>query len=106
MNDKGEELNRIIDIVIKCCDMEGRVTKDLLLGGSNRENVVMTRCVLVSEVIRAGYTITTCAEMLGCSPQTARMLLARGYDLERVSRAYRLAKAEAERLVDEGADCK
>ena len=100
MNKKEEELNRIIDIVISCCNMENHnvITKDLLLSGCKRENIVMTRCILVYEVVRAGYTITTCAELLGCTTQTARMLMSRDGEYHRTSRACRLAKAEATEL--------
>ena len=100
MNKKEEELNRIIDIVVDCCKMEGKnvITRKLLLSGCKRENVVMTRCILVYEVVRAGYTITTCAELLGCTTQTARMLMSRDGEYHRTSRAYRLAKAEATEL--------
>lgn len=104
MNDKEEEIKRIVEIVVGCCVMTDNdsITSALVLGGSKRENVVMTRCVLVAQLVRAGYTVTTCAELLGCSPQAVRLLLSRGYDLERSSRAYRLASAEASRLIDEG----
>lgn len=102
MNDKEKELNRIIDIVVECCDMaeHGVITKELLLSGSKRENIVMTRCILVYEVVRAGYTITTCAELLGCTTQMARMLMTKDGDFQRSSRAYRLAKEEATKLCD------
>lgn len=106
MNNKERELNRIVDVVIRCCKMTDKesVTRTSLLGGSKRENVVMTRCILVGELIRTGYTITTCADLLGCSPQTARMLLSRGYEYQRTSRAYRLARNETSKLVDENAE--
>lgn len=102
MNRKEEELNRIVDIVVECCDTEGRgvITRDLVLGGSKRENIVMTRCLLVFEILRAGYTVTTCGKILNCSAQTVRMLMSKDGDFHRISRAYRLAKAEATQRCD------
>lgn len=99
MNKKQELLDSIVDVVIECCDMENEdgnvVTRELLLSNSKKENVVMTRCILVFELMRAGFTITTCASLLGCKPQTARMLMFKDGEYYKTSAAYRVAKVDS-----------
>lgn len=70
MNDKEKVLYGIVDCVIKCCATEigegvYSVTREDVLGKSRAENVVMTRCVLASQIVHAGYSVTTVAQLLG-----------------------------------------
>lgn len=101
MNDKETELYRIIECVVRCCatqiDSDGRmsVTVDDVLGKSRAENVLMTRCILVGEMVGAGYSVTTAARLLRRTPQAVRHLQELGYQYHRSSRAYRIAEAEA-----------
>lgn len=59
---------RIIECVVRCCatqiDSDGRmsVTVEDVLGKSRAENVLMTRCILVGEMVGAGYSVTTAAQ--------------------------------------------
>jgi hypothetical protein len=69
MNDKEKELWRVIDNVIKCCAIElpnGElsITREDVLGKSRAENLVMTRCMVVEQMIHAGFSITTTATVL------------------------------------------
>lgn len=69
MNDKEKELWRVIDNVIKCCaielpDGELSITREDVLGKSRAENLVMTRCMVVEQMIHAGFSITTTATVL------------------------------------------
>lgn len=69
MNDKEKELWRVIDNVIKCCAIElpsGElsITREDVLGKSRAENLVMTRCMVVEQMIHAGFSITTIATVL------------------------------------------
>lgn len=63
MNDKDYELNRIISIVVNCCKSsiwsDKSMTREDLLGKSKNENVCMARAILVSQLINAGFTIST-----------------------------------------------
>lgn len=102
MNDKETELYRIAECVVGCCatkvdDASGRmsVTVEDVLGKSRAENVLMTRCILVGEIVGAGYSVTTAAQLLKRTPQAIRHLQELGYQYHRSSRAYRIAEAEA-----------
>lgn len=101
MNNKETELYRILDYVVECCatrvDEQGTmsVTREDVLGKSRAENAVMTRCILVSQIIGAGYSTTTAAQLLHRTPHAIRHLLEVGLQYERTSRAYRIANAEA-----------
>lgn len=99
MNEKEKELRRIVKTVVKCCGTEdGRVTIEDVLGKTRTENVVMTRCILAVEIIRQGYSVTTAAWIMGRTVQAVRQMLANDAKYERVSRAYRIAKAECRQL--------
>lgn len=101
MNNKEVELYRIVDYVVECCatqvDESGRmsVTRQDVLGKSRAENVVMTRCILVNQLIGAGYSTTTAAQLLHRTTHAVRHLLEVGHQYEQTSRAYRIANAEA-----------
>lgn len=101
MNNKEQELYRIVDYVVACCatqvDDSGRmsVTREDVLGRSRAENVVMTRCILVNQIVGAGYSTTTAAQLLRRTPHAIRHLLEVGMQYEQTSRAYRIANAEA-----------
>ena len=56
MNDKEKELWRVIDNVIKCCAITNpdgtlSITREEVLGKSRAENLVMTRCMLVEQIV-------------------------------------------------------
>ena len=66
MNDKEKELWRVIDNVIKCCAITNpdgtlNITREEVLGKSRAENLVMTRCMVVEQMIHAGFSVTTIA---------------------------------------------
>lgn len=103
MNNKQIELNRIVDVVVDCCDMvtDDRhiITKDMVLGGCKRQYAVMTRSILVFQILRHGYTTETCSELLGLTAQAVTSLMSKDGEYHMTSRAYRIAKQEAtERL--------
>lgn len=101
MNNKELELYRIVDIVVECCAMQvddtGRmsVTREDVLGKSRAENVVMTRCILVHQLVGAGFSTTTAAQLLHRTTHAVRHLLEVGDQYMKTSRAYRIANAEA-----------
>lgn len=79
MNDKEKELWRVIDNVIKCCaitntDRTLSITRKEVLGKSRAENLVMTRCMVVEQMIRAGFSVTTTAQVLNRTVQAVRHL--------------------------------
>lgn len=101
MNNKELELYRIVDYVVDCCatqvDNTGRmsVTREDVLGKSRAENVVMTRSILVNQLVSAGFSTTTAAQLLKRTTHAIRHLLEVGHQYEQTSRAYRIANAEA-----------
>lgn len=101
MNNKEAELNRIIDTVVQCCaidiDGSGRmsITRGDVLGTSKASNAVMTRCILVTQILAAGYSTATVAMLLNRSPHQVRRMLDEDTQFRRTSRAYRIAAAEA-----------
>ena len=100
MNDKEKELWRVIDNVIKCCAIElpnGElsITREDVLGKSRAENLVMTRCMVVEQMIHAGFSITTIATVLNRTVPAVRHLCKMAYTYISTSRVYRLATAQA-----------
>ena len=100
MNDKEKELWRVLDNVISCCTMTNSdgsptITREDVLGKSRAENVVMTRCMVVEQMIHAGFSVTTIATVLNRSVQAVRHLQKLAYNYISNSRVYRLATAQA-----------
>lgn len=107
MNNKQSELNKLVDIAVKCCateiDDKGTLslTKDDVLGKNRTENVVMTRCILVHLILHEGYSISTISQLLNRTIPAIRHLEKLGYTFEKTSRAYRIAQAEAIVMLEE-----
>lgn len=100
MNNKERMIYMILDECVRCCstdlpDGEKSVTREDVLGKSRAENVVMTRCVFVDQMVSAGYSITTVARMLGRTVYSVRHMMRLDADYSHTSRAYRIAKSDA-----------
>lgn len=105
MNNKEQMLQRLVDIALKCCateidEGEMSVTRDHLLKGSRKQNVVMTRCVLVSLIAKMGYSTQTASQLLHMSECAVRNLQAEALMWHAQSYAYRVAEREAYAMVD------
>lgn len=104
MNAKETELNRIIDTVVQCCSttMDSRVTltREDILGKCRTENAIMTRCILVDQILGSGYSIGTVAFVLNRSQQSVRHLRRLAEDFHATNRSYRIAEEEATRLCE------
>lgn len=64
MNDKEKELYRVIDNVVKCCAIELpdgtlSINREDVLGKSRAENLVMTRAMVVEQMLHAGFSVMT-----------------------------------------------
>lgn len=62
MNKKEELIWRVIDNVISCCavtriDGAKSITREDVVGKSREENVVLNRCLVVEQMVHAGFTI-------------------------------------------------
>ena len=101
MNKKEELLNKIVEIVAQCCSQEDDITSDNLISLSRSENLVMSRCILVSMLQMAGFTIGSVSKLLNRTPQAIRNMYNIGFDFRKVSHAYRIAEAEATIKVNE-----
>lgn len=73
MNKKEELIWRVIDNVINCCavtriDGAKSITREDVVGKSREENVVLTRCLVVEQMVHAGFVANMCkADYLGSS---------------------------------------
>lgn len=61
MNKKEELIWKVIDNVISCCavtriDGAKSITREDVVGKSREENVVITRCLVVEQMVHAGFT--------------------------------------------------
>lgn len=100
MNDKEKEMYRVIDNVIKCCAIElsdgsFSINKEDVLGKSRAENIVMARAMVVEQMLHAGFSTTTIAQILNRNVVSIRHLRQLAYDYLSMSRVYRLATAQA-----------
>lgn len=99
MNAKERELHRIVDIVVGCCSVSfgGRVSllRAEVLGKGRGEVLTMTRCILASLIIAAGFSVSTLAGLTGRTATSARYLVSLDRQFHKTSRAYRIASAEA-----------
>lgn len=111
MNNKEAELYRLLNVAVDCCAMKVddkgtmSVTTEEVIGKSRKENVVMTRSVLVCLILHAGYSVTTCADFLHRTIAAVRHLEGLSDVYLKTSKAYRIALAEATlKARDEGLD--
>ena len=100
MNKKEELIWRVIDNVISCCavtriDGAKSITREDVVGKSREENVVLTRCLVVEQMVHAGFTISTIAFILNRTVQATRHLFKMSTEFYQTSRAFRLATSEA-----------
>lgn len=100
MNDKEKEIYRVIDNVVKCCAIELpngtlSISKEDILGKSREENIVMARAMVVEQMLHAGFSITTIAQILSRNVASIRHLRKLAYNYLSISRVYRLATAQA-----------
>lgn len=105
MNAKERELHRIVEIVVGCCSVSfgGRVSlsRAEVLGKGRGEVLTMTRCILASLIIAAGFSVSTLAGLTGRTATSARYLVSLDRQFHKTSRAYRIASAEAAELCRE-----
>ena len=105
MNAKEMELHRIVDIVVGCCSVSfgrgAKVSRESVLGKCRGEVLTMTRCILASLVIAAGFSVSTLAGLTGRTATSARYLVSLDRQFHKTSRAYRIASAEAAGLCRE-----
>lgn len=100
MNDKKKELYRVIDNVVKCCAIELpdgtlSINREDVLGKSRAENLVMTRAMVVEQMLHAGFSVTTIGQILNRNIASIRHLRKLAYEYISTSRVYRLATAQA-----------
>lgn len=99
MNEKESNIYRILDIVVSECTIESSgivtVTTEDVLGKSRKENVVMTRCIFVTEMLFMGYSVTTIASILNRSAQAVSNILVSAHQYRVKSWVYRQAEAKS-----------
>lgn len=97
MNNKEQEVYRIIDIVITCCAFDGNEPqlREKVLSKARDENTVLTRCMLARMLAFSGYSNATIATLLHRSTAQIRNMLEVARDLRTHNRCYRIAENEA-----------
>ena len=100
MNKKEQLIYSIIDNVIQCCcvtksDGTTSITREDVLGKSRAENIVMTRCMVVEQMVHSGFSTATISLILNRTVQATRHLLRMSSQYYETSRAFRLATSEA-----------
>lgn len=96
MNDKEKLFHDIVERVARCCSYvlkDGRqsITAEDILGKKRTENVTMSRCIAVSLLVSAGFTISSCALMMHRSPPAIRHCMKLDRQLTETSMVYRIA---------------
>lgn len=103
MNAKETELNRIIDTVVECCatssDGRSTLTRKDILGTTRTENAVMTRCIMVEMILRAGFSVETVAFILRRTNGSVRRIRQTAENFRLTSRAYKIAEEECGRCL-------
>lgn len=98
MNDKQKAIYKVLDIVVKCCvydNVEGKeLTAEAVLSNNRSENIVMTRCIFVTQLLFLGYSRSTIARVLNRTERGISVLLENAHQLRIRSFAYRIAEAE------------
>lgn len=102
MNNKEKYLHKILDRVVKCCsyvvgEKNLTITKEDILGKSRNENVVMARCIAVSMMLQAGFSVTTCSEFMSRTAPAIRHMIQLDRQLSHTSKVYRIASRETVR---------
>lgn len=92
-------MEKIINAVIDCCKSsmcnDTMITKDNLLGRSRRENICIARAILVSILIKEGYTVSTISSLLNRTTQGIRHIIKMDYYLKKHSKCYNIMANEA-----------
>jgi len=97
MNNKEQEVYRIVDIVITCCAFGGNEEslRKSVLSKARDENTVLTRCMLARMLAFVGYSNATISALLHRTPAQVRNMLEVARDLRTHNRCYRIAEDEA-----------
>lgn len=99
MNDKESVFYKVISIVVDCCatNIDGvkNISIEDVLGKNRLENVVLTRQIVVMQLLAFGYTKTTMSQILHCTQANVRKLLSDGYSNLAENKSFRLAYSEA-----------
>lgn len=97
MNNKEQEVYRIIDIVISCCAYGGseEELRKKVLSPARDENSVLTRCMLARMLAFSGYSNATISSLLHRSTAQVRNMLELARDLRVHNRCYRIAEDDA-----------
>lgn len=101
MNKKQEILDKVIDIVISCCNTQLQnggtiITKEQVLSKDRIGEVAdWTRCILVMQLLVMGYTTELIAKILNRTPQSIADKRKKHNDLDVMSFVYHVAYSEA-----------
>ena len=92
-------INAIVDIVVEVSAVNHNLSPNMILGRCRKENVLVARCLLVSQLAANGYPTTTIAQAINRKPQTVRSIYRLSRTYHKGSKAYRIAEAQIQTRV-------
>ena len=92
-------INAIVDIVVEVSTINHNLSPNMILGRCRKENVLVARCLLVSQLAASGYPTTTIAQAINRKPQTVRSIYRLSRTYHKSSKAYRIAEAQIQTRV-------
>lgn len=94
MNTLEQCIDAMLDAVVDIAAVNNNISKNMILGRCRQENVMIARCLLVSQLAASGYPTTIIAQAVNRRPQTVRSLYALARYYHKTSKAYRLAESQ------------
>ena len=107
MNSKENLLDSVLRIGVECCSTKLDdlciipITLEDVLGKKKTDNILMTRCMIVSKIRALGYSVETIAKLFKRTPMSIRNIVVVARQYHDYSSAYRMAERELDnRLCD------
>lgn len=98
MNKKQSAIDKILEAVLECCNMDSDgatiITAEMVRSKDRHDNVLMTRCIFVTQMMFMGYSRCTTAAYLHRDQKSIGNILAQAEQYRATSRAYRIADSE------------
>lgn len=110
MNSKESLLDSVLRIGVECCSTKLDelclipITLEDVLGKKKTDNILMTRCMIVSKIRALGYSVETIAKVFKRTPMSIRNIVVVARQYHDYSSAYRLAERELDSRVGELVD--
>ena len=98
MNEKQALIEGILNIVLECCnvneDGQPLITKEDIISKKRNDDVVMARCIFVSQLMFAGISRMAVGVYLQRDERSIRNILNQAHTYRMTSKLYRKLEAE------------